>query len=125
MGRPKGGTNKKYTEEDRIRIIKLYVSGEYSRKELCKLENIPPGTLKGWYERYLSGGLDALKSGNFQRGGNRYAALHTAKNLSLEERQRLEILKLRVENERLKKGYTVKGVGADKTFVTSNEQNFR
>ena len=31
--------------------------------------------------------------------------------------------KLQIENERLKKGYTVKGVGAGKEFVTLSEMN--
>ena len=55
--------------------------------------------------------------------GNPYAALHTKKNLSELERLELENLKLRIENERLKKGYMVKGVGANKEFVTFKDKN--
>jgi hypothetical protein len=32
---------------------------------------------------------------------------------------------LKIENERLKKGYTVKGVGADKEFVIISEKNMK
>ena len=39
------------------------------------------------------------------------------------ERLELENLKLRIENERLKKGYTVEGVGANKEFVISYDKN--
>ena len=35
----------------------------------------------------------------------------------------LENLKLRIENERLKKGYQVKGGGANKEYVTLNDVN--
>ena len=56
-------------------------------------------------------------------GGNPFAALHTSKSLSREERLELENLKLRIENERLKKGYIVKGVGANKEYVTTLDVN--
>jgi hypothetical protein len=49
--------------------------------------------------------------------------LHTSKSLSREERLELENLKLRIENERLKKGYMVKGVGVSKEFVTTLDAN--
>ena len=34
-------------------------------------------------------------------------------------------MKLKIENERLKKGYLVKGVGADKEYVTFLEENMK
>ena len=43
---------------------------------------------------------------------------HVSKNLSELERLRLMVAKLEIENERLKKGYWVEGVGANKVFVT-------
>lgn len=42
-----------------------------------------------------------------------------------EERLRLMVEKLQIENERLKKGYIVKGVGASKEFVTLRDLNSR
>ena len=50
--------------------------------------------------------------------GNPYAALHRSKSLSEVERLRLMVAKLEVENARLKKGYWVEGVGANKEYVT-------
>ena len=55
--------------------------------------------------------------------GNRFAALHVSKNLSELERLRLMVAKLEIENERLKKGYWVEGVGANKVFVTGPDKN--
>ena len=52
-----------------------------------------------------------------------FSALHTSKSLSKNERLILLVEKLQIENERLKKGYTVKGVGADKEFVTTKDLN--
>ena len=48
-----------------------------------------------------------------------------SKNLSEVERLRLTVAKLEVENERLKKGYLAKGVGASKEFVTGRGKSSR
>ena len=69
-----------------------------------------------WVKRYLEDGEDALEP----HKGNPYAALHTSKSLSEVERLRLMVVKLEVENARLKKGYEVKGAGANKEYVTGN-----
>jgi len=55
--------------------------------------------------------------------GNKYAALHSSRSLSEMEKLCLLVEKLQVENERLKKGYTVKGVGAAKEYVTLKDLN--
>ena len=52
-----------------------------------------------------------------------FAALHTSKTLSEVERLRLTVLKQEIEIERLKKGYIVKGVGAEKEYVSTNNVN--
>ena len=74
--------------------------------------------LSSWVGKYLDGGEIALAG----KSGNPYAALHTSKNLSEEERLRLIIAKQEVEIARLKKGYFVKGVGANKEYVTGKEK---
>ena len=58
-----------------------------------------------------------------RRKGNSFAALNTSKTLTETERLRLQLAKLEIENERLKKGYEVKGVGADKEFVSLSSKN--
>ena len=55
--------------------------------------------------------------------GNPFAALHTSKTLTEIERLRLQLIKLEIENERLKKGYQVKGAGANKEFVSLKDVN--
>ena len=57
---------------------------------------------------------------NKKKTGNVFSALHTSKSLSEVERLRLLVAKQEIEIERLKKGYTVKGVGANKGFATTN-----
>jgi hypothetical protein len=55
--------------------------------------------------------------------GNPFAALHSSKKLSELERLRLIVAKLEIENERLKKGYWVEGVGVNKEFVTGPDKS--
>ena len=124
MGRPKGGKNRKWTNEDRLKYVLMCEEDHMSVDTLAREAGIPRGTLVGWVRRYRAGGIDALNPEKF-RTGNRFAALHASKSLSEEDRLRLLVEKLQIENERLKKGYTVKGVGADKEFVSLKDQNTR
>jgi len=73
-----------------------------------------------WVKRYIEEGEAGLER---RGGGNPYAALHTSKSLSEVDRLKLVIAKQEIEIERLKKGYTVKGVGTKKEFVTGSEVN--
>ena len=121
MGRPKGGKNKRWSMEEKLRIVRRYFDERIGQNRLAAEEGISRGQLHSWISKYQEGGPESLK--NMKKVGNRYSALHTSKSLSVEERQSLEILRLRAENERLKKGYTVKGVGADKEFVSLKDLN--
>lgn len=95
-------------------ILRLPLEKEYhaDRSMICK-----------WVKKYIAEG----ESSFVHKGhpGNPFAALHVSKNLSEVERLRLTVAKLEVENERLKKGYLVKGVGASKEFVTGREKSSR
>ena len=121
MGRPKGGKNKRWSMEEKLRIVRRYFDERIGQNRLAAEEGISRGQVQSWISKYQQGGPESLK--NMKKVGNRYSALHTSKSLSVEERQSLEILRLRAENERLKKGYTVKGVGADKEFVSLKDLN--
>jgi len=122
MSRPKGGKNHKWTNEDRLRIVKMLEQGLFSVAEVARANSIPVGTVEGWYLKYLRGGISALNPEK-PHPGNPFAALHSSKSLTEEERLKLENMRLKVENERLKKGYLVKGVGANKEFVTLRDAN--
>ena len=124
MGRPKGGTNRKWTNEEKLKYVLLCEDENIPVCWVARDNNIPRGTLDRWVRIYRSNGVDALTSKQLHPG-NRFAALHTSKSLSEEDRLRLLVEKLEIENERLKKGYIVKGVGADKVFVTLKEWNSR
>ena len=75
-----------------------------------------------WIRNYGKYGESAFNS-KAHRKGNPFAALHTSKTLTETERLRLQLAKLEIENERLKKGYQVKGVGANKVFASLKDAN--
>ena len=119
-GRPKGGKNKKYSLDYKLMIVKRHIENYESLNDISKDENISDGLIANWCKAYNEGGVDGLKT---KKKGNPFAALHTSKSLSKEERLELENLKLRIENERLKKGYTVKGGGVNKEYVSILDVN--
>lgn len=122
IGRPKGVKNKKYSYEFKLKVIKDYFENHLSKKETMTKYLISAGTFEVWKRNYLDG---CLENGRAHNRGNKFAALHTSKSLSKEERLELENLKLRIENERLKKGYIVKGGGVNKEYVSILDVNMK
>ena len=114
MGRNKGGKNRKWTVDEKLRLINRHLKDHISIKQIAREECISHGMLSNWIQKYIDGGEAALA----RRPGNPYAALSSSKHLTEEERLRLIIAKQEVEIARLKKGYFVKGVGAKKEYVT-------
>lgn len=117
--------NKKYSPEFKIKCVKEVLEDHKSQKEITrKYELKTDRTIRRWIRNYQGHGESYFyEEHRGNKGGNPFAALHTSKSLSREERLELENLKLRIENERLKKGYMVKGVGARKEFVTTLDAN--
>lgn len=122
MARPKGGKNRKWTNEERLKYVLMCEEENIPVRTLAREEGISRGTLQQWVNRYRKGGEEALNPEKMHPG-NHFSALHSNKSLSEKERLILLVEKLQIENERLKKGYTVKGVGADKEFVTTKDLN--
>ena len=118
--------NRKYTPEFKIKCVTEVLEGKKSQTEIAKENEMSKRNVVRWVKNYQEHGEEYFYQehrGSGKGKGNPYAALHTKKNLSELERLELENLKLRIENERLKKGYTVKGVGANKEFVTFKDKN--
>ncbi|WP_238885009.1 transposase [Clostridium sp. YIM B02551] len=120
-GRPKGGKNRKWSKEEKLRIVKRYLDEGIGRIPLAKEENIASGLLYTWIKKYLDYGEEGLE--NKRKTGNHFAALTNSKSLTEVEMLRLIIAKQEIEIERLKKGYQVKGDGVNKEFVTIKNAN--
>ena len=122
IGRPKGGKNRKYTVEEKLSIVNMNLQDHMSIIQIEKETGVNSSLVRKWIAIYIAEGIDGFKE-KIGKRGNHFSALHTSKSLNKEERLELENMKLKIENERLKKGYLVKGVGADKEFVTTKDLN--
>ena len=124
IGRPKGGKNARYSPKDKKAHLDAYYESNLPHNTYARINGIPDGTFRKWIANYEKDGIDGLKSKTGKCGsGNPYAALHVKKNLTEVERLRLELAKKEAECERLKKGYSVKGVGRKKEYVTISKKN--
>ena len=106
MGRPKGGINNMWSIEQKYKIILPIINGEISSVQRAKDLMLSSGMIRNWVIAYNKGGIDALK--NKRKPGNPLAKYINRKELSYTEQLEYENMKLRIENERLKKGYTSK-----------------
>jgi transposase-like protein len=118
MGSKKGVPHRKWSKEDKLRIVRLHLEEHQSIKQIEKEQGVDHSMVSAWVKKYLEEGEEALAP----HKGNPYAALHTSKSLSEVERLRLMVAKLEVENARLKKGYWVEGAGANKEYVTGSDR---
>ena len=120
--------NRRYTPEFKIKCVTEVLEGHKSINQIATENGFARHILQQWIKHFNEYGERYFYEEHRGSGtgkGNPYAALHRKKNLSELERLELENLKLRIENERLKKGYMVKGVGANKEFVTFKDKNMK
>lgn len=110
-GRPKGGKNKYYTKEEKYKIIKPILEFEKTSGQITRETELSNGMLSKWVNKYRESGIDGLE--NKKKPGNPIAKLYLKKKFSSKEEQlEYENMKLRIENERLKKGYLMRGDGS-------------
>ena len=120
-------------------IADKYVMRTPEEKEAIVLEALERGTtrtaeargvdrrlLLRWIAKYRADGIGGLTSRTGKDGGgagNPLTGLLRKKNKTREEELELENLRLKIEVERLKKGYRVKGGGRGKEYVTTKGSN--
>ena len=114
MGRTKGGKNRYWSKEDKLRIVKDMIENNLGEKVAGKKYNISHSMVGTWRRNYLNYGEQALE--NKKKPGNPLSKYSNKKNLTEMEQLQYENMKLRIENERLKKGYLVKGDGSVVAF---------
>lgn len=115
MGK-KGTPHRKFSKDEKLKYIKLHLEDHVPIMQIERQYGIRSSLVSAWVKRYLESGEEALEPHN----GNPYAALHRSNSLSEVERLRLLVAKQEVEIARLKKGYWVEGVGANKEYVTGS-----
>lgn len=110
MGRPRGGTNRYWSKEEKLRIVKRWLKGEGSMRGIAKEEKITGRMLWGWTQAFEKEGESGLE--NKRKPGNPLVRFQRRKDLTELELLEYENMKLRIENLRLKKGYTEEEVKA-------------
>ena len=123
MGSPKGKTKKFWTAEEKFKVIKPILDFEISSNQVTKKTGISNGMISNWIKAYKENGFDGLKSK--KKPGNPLCKYSRKKNLTDLEQLEYENMKLRIENERLKKGYIVEGDGQVVIFNGLNNENMK
>ena len=117
----KGQKKRVWTPEQKSEIVHKHLDEHISVRTLEREYAADRSMICRWVKEYITEGESAFTPKG--HSGNPFAALHVSKNLSELERLRLMVAKLEIENERLKKGYWVEGVGANREYVTGQDVN--
>lgn len=111
----KGQKFKQRTAEEKYEIIKQIISLEKSSAQVTKETGINNGTISNWVHKYKEKGMEGLTSK--RKPGNPLSKYSNKKNLTKEEQLEYENMKLRIENEMLKKGFLMKEDGTYVKFM--------
>ena len=124
MTRVNGKNNMRTPEEKEMWVIK-YLNGEIGIKPGAHKIGIQECVFRRWIKKYKENGFDGLisKTGKSSKKGINKG--RTKKPKTREEQLERENAKLKVEIERLKKGYYVKGVGQRKEYVSINNKSIK
>ena len=107
--------NRVWTTDEKEKIVIPVIKFEKTLQQTCREYDLSSGLLSSWIEKYKKDGINGLE--NKRKPGNPMAKYFTTKNFkSREEELEYENMRLRIENERLKKGYLVKGDGSIVVF---------
>lgn len=115
-----------YTDDEKLEIIQDHLENRISIRACATKYNIAPTSLVIWLRTYRENGKEGLKSQiGKTRGLGKGRPIGTVKPRTTIEELEKENLKLRIEVERLKKGYLTKGVGVKKEFISINSWNIK
>ena len=98
MGRPKGGTNKTHSKEEKLALVLINLSGEMATA-LARETGLSDSMICKQTKQYLEGGEEALV--NKRKSGNPLAKYHRKKELTPIEQLEYKVALL--ERELLKK----------------------
>lgn len=111
----KGQKYKQWSAEEKYKIIEPLLKMEKGMWTYSKETGINSGLLYAWIKKYRENGLEGLK--NKKKPGNPLSKYSNKKDLTKNEQLEYENMKLRIENELLKKGYLMKGDGTIVKFT--------
>ena len=111
----KGQKFKKWTAEEKFKIIEPALNFEKSTWDITRESGLNNGMINNWIKAYRKKGYEGLVPKI--KHDNPLAKYCNKKNLTKEEQLEYENMKLRIENELLKKGYLMKGDGTIVKFM--------
>lgn len=111
-GRPKGGKNINRTKEEKYKFVSMVLDDHIPMTSIQKDFGISTGLLHQWVKKFKENGLEGLENKKGPR--NKLVKYQKKKELTYEEELEFKVLKLEIENERLKKGYTSKEADQEK-----------
>ena len=111
----KGQKFKQWTAEEKFNIIKPALDMHKSTHDITRETGLNNGMINNWIKKYRDNGIEGLK--NMKKPGNPLVKYSRKKTLTKEEQLEYENMKLRIENELLKKGYLMKGDGTIVKFM--------
>ena len=102
-------------------LIKTYRAKiEVKLSDFCQMNDVSETSMRKWIKQYEAGGIEGLS-----RAGEMGDVLPEGIDRT-EENYKREILKLRIENERLKKNYTVqKNEDGQTVFIRLSPKNLK
>ena len=120
----------KYTKEERLEIGRRIYEGELNRYQAAAEYGICESCARNYMRQYrFANGLPAKEPGTRIQREDSPPKLAT-EDPGLEEYESMtkeelikELVRARIREERLKKGYEVKGVGAEKVFIPLSSKN--
>ena len=108
--------------EEKEQIVLEYLNGKAGYRMVARSHDICDSIFKKWIKQYKEKGIEGLKS-NIGKCSKKGIKGRPKKAQTREEELERENLKLRIEIERLKKGYYVKGVGQRKEYISINNRS--
>ena len=101
--------NRYWSKEEQLKLVNEVIIDNKSIRQVGRENNLDKSQLRRWIEKYYEYGINGLE--NKRKPGNPLMKYSRKKELTELEKLEYENMKLRIENERLKKGYTMKGDG--------------
>ena len=125
MGRPKGISTprRNWSKEEKLKAVNRVLINHETAEDVRKDLNINSGLLHAWIKKYLQNGEKGLE--NKIKPGNPLSKYMHKKELTNIEKLEYENMKLKIENERLKKGYMVEGYVQIVIFKGSKNRNLK
>jgi len=112
------------TPEEKEAIVKEYRNTAITLRAIAEKYKTSTKSISEWVNKYEAIGIKGLESQTGKKcGGTKGQG--AIKPKTKEEELKRKIMKLEIENARLKKGYLVKGVGAKKEYVTTFDKNMK